>query len=83
MLNIEQLYPVVSQLFKVRLKFQLALMFNYGSYEISLFNSGCMLIKGVTDEEHVLSIYWKVLEKVWPVYQLFKNYGCIECVSTG
>jgi adenylyltransferase/sulfurtransferase len=67
MLNIEQVYPVVSQLFRVCLKSQLALIFNYGDYEISLFNGGRMLIKGVTDEEQALSVYGEVLEKVQSV----------------
>jgi hypothetical protein len=38
-------------------------MFNYCGYEISLFNGGRMLIKGVRDEEQALSVYWDVLEK--------------------
>ncbi|MCL1965790.1 MAG: HesA/MoeB/ThiF family protein [Candidatus Bathyarchaeota archaeon] len=63
MLDIDKVYPVVSQLYKVRLKSQLALMFNYCGYEISLFNGGRMLIKGVRDEEQALSVYWEVLEK--------------------
>jgi len=61
-LNIEQVYPTVSQRFKVQLKSQLALIFNYDLYEISLFNGGRMLIKGVTDEKTALAIYHKVLK---------------------
>ncbi|MCL2134542.1 MAG: HesA/MoeB/ThiF family protein [Candidatus Bathyarchaeota archaeon] len=62
--NIEQIYPSVKQLFVVRLKSQLALMFNYGTYEISLFNGGRMLIKGVTNKETALLVYHEILKKI-------------------
>jgi len=63
-LNIEQMYPTIKQLFKVHLKAQLALIFNYDIYEISLFNGGRMLIKGVPDEKTALTIYHEIIEKV-------------------
>jgi adenylyltransferase/sulfurtransferase len=55
-LNLEQVYPVVRSLFDVRLKSELALMFNYKSFQISLFNGGRMLIKGVTTEDAALAL---------------------------
>jgi molybdopterin/thiamine biosynthesis adenylyltransferase len=63
-LRLEQVYPAVNQLFTVRLKSQLALMFNYGNYEVSLFNGGRMLIKGVTDEKTGLAVYREILKKL-------------------
>ncbi|MCL1977153.1 MAG: HesA/MoeB/ThiF family protein [Candidatus Bathyarchaeota archaeon] len=63
-LNIEQIYPTVNQLFNVHLKSQLALMFNYDNYKISLFNGGRMLIKGAMDEKTALTVYHEVLKKL-------------------
>ncbi len=63
-LNLEQVYPEIDKLFSVRLKSRLALMFNYKDYEVSLFNGGRMLIKGVTDEKRALAIYREILKKI-------------------
>jgi adenylyltransferase/sulfurtransferase len=63
-LSLEEVYPTVNRLFSVRLKSQLALMFNYGNYEVSLFNGGRMLIKGVTDEKTALTVYREILKKL-------------------
>ena len=63
-LDIEQIYPIAKQLFNVRIKSQLAIIFNYDLYEISLFNSGRMLIKGVTDEKTAWTIYCEILKKI-------------------
>jgi hypothetical protein len=54
----------VNRLFRVQLKSQLALMFIYDSYEVSLFNGGRMLIKGVTDENTALVVYREILKKL-------------------
>ncbi len=63
-LNLDQLYPTVTHQFKLRLKSRLALMFDYKGYEVSLFNGGRMLIKGVTDEKSALITYREILEKI-------------------
>ncbi len=63
-LSLEEVYPQVSKSFDVRLKSQLALMFTYKGFEISLFNGGRMLIKGVTDEGNALAIYREILKKL-------------------
>ncbi len=63
-LSLEQIYPKINSLFTVRLKSQLALMFNYGNYEVSLFNGGRMLIKGVKDEKTALAAYREILKKL-------------------
>jgi hypothetical protein len=63
-LNLDEVYPRVSKQFNVRLKSRLALMFNYKSYEVSLFNGGRMLIKGVSDEKTALDAYREILKKI-------------------
>jgi adenylyltransferase/sulfurtransferase len=63
-LNLEDIYPKVSKLFDVRLKSQLALMFTYKSCEVSLFNGGRMLIKGVKEEKDALAVYRAILNKL-------------------
>jgi adenylyltransferase/sulfurtransferase len=63
-LSLEGIYPAVKQHFDVRLKSQLALMFTYKGYEVSLFNGGRMLIKGVKEEKTALATYGEILEKI-------------------
>ncbi|MGZ4850138.1 MAG: HesA/MoeB/ThiF family protein [Candidatus Bathyarchaeia archaeon] len=63
-LNLDEVYPVVNKQFTVRLKSRLAIMFNYKEYEVSLFNGGRMLIKGVTDEKKALAVYREILKKL-------------------
>jgi molybdopterin/thiamine biosynthesis adenylyltransferase len=63
-LNLEEVYPAANKQFTVRLKSRLALMFNYGKYEVSLFNGGRMLIKGVSDEKTALTVYREILKKL-------------------
>lgn len=63
-LNLEEVYEAVNREFKVRLKSRLALVFTYERYEVSLFNGGRMLIKGVSDEEKALDVYWEILKKL-------------------
>jgi adenylyltransferase/sulfurtransferase len=63
-LNLGDVYPRVSKAFKMRLKSKLALMFDYKAYEVSLFNGGRMLIKGVADEKTALTVYREILKKI-------------------
>ena len=63
-LNLDEVYPQVSKQFNVRLKSRLALMFDYKSYEVSLFNGGRMLIKGVADEKTALLAYREILKEI-------------------
>jgi hypothetical protein len=39
-------------------------VFDYKSFEISLFNGGRMLIKNVKDEKSALSVYKEIREKI-------------------
>jgi molybdopterin-synthase adenylyltransferase len=61
-LNLEKIYPIVAEKFEVRLKSQLALMFSYKTFEVSLFNGGRMLIKGVANEQEALLVYRQILD---------------------
>ena len=63
-LNLEEVYLTINKQFKVRLKSRLALMFNYKEYEVSLFDGGRMLIKGVTEEKKALAVYQEILKKI-------------------
>ena len=63
-LNLEEVYPAINKQFNIRLKSRLALMFNYKTYEVSLFNGGRMLIKGVTDEKKALAVYREIIRKI-------------------
>ena len=63
-LSLEQIFPTVNQMFTVRLKSQLALMFDYDNYEVSLFNGGRMLIKGVTNEKAALAAYREIMKRL-------------------
>jgi molybdopterin/thiamine biosynthesis adenylyltransferase len=63
-LNLDEVYPQVRKAFKLRLRSKLALMFDYKAYEVSLFNGGRMLIKGVADEKTALTVYREILKKI-------------------
>jgi molybdopterin/thiamine biosynthesis adenylyltransferase len=63
-IDLDEIYPQVSKQFNVRLKSRLALMFDYKTYEVSLFNGGRMLIKGVMDEKIALAVYREILKKI-------------------
>jgi hypothetical protein len=39
-------------------------MFDYGDYEVSLFNGGRMLIKNVASEEEALKAYREIVSKL-------------------
>ncbi len=63
-LNLDEVYLKVSKQFNIRLKSRLALMFDYKTYEVSLFNGGRMLIKGVADEKIALAIYREIIKRL-------------------
>jgi molybdopterin/thiamine biosynthesis adenylyltransferase len=49
---------------KILLRTPMAVVFDFGGYEVSLFSHGRMLIKGVNSEEKALEVYGRILEKV-------------------
>ena len=59
-----EVYEVVRRNFDVRIKSQLAIVFDYKGFEISLFNGGRMLIKNVEDEKSALRVYREVRKKL-------------------
>jgi adenylyltransferase/sulfurtransferase len=59
-----EIYEVVRRNFNVRIKSQLAIVFDYKGFEISLFNGGRMLIKKVEDEKSALRVYREVRKKL-------------------
>jgi adenylyltransferase/sulfurtransferase len=63
-LTIKEVCPKIEKRFDLRLKSHLALMFTYKNYEVSLFNGGRMLIKGVTEEKTALSVYKEIMERI-------------------
>jgi molybdopterin/thiamine biosynthesis adenylyltransferase len=60
-LNFDEIYSKINQHYLVRFKTQLALIFDYQGLEVSLFNGGRMLIKGVKSEEKALQTYRQIL----------------------
>ena len=63
-LDLTQVYPLIRQQFDVRLKSNLALIFGYNDFEVSIFNGGRMLIKNVQSEEEALKAYREILKKL-------------------
>jgi adenylyltransferase/sulfurtransferase len=63
-LDLNQLYQKINPQYSVRLKSQLALIFNYQGLEISLFNGGRMLIKGVKEEKAALDVYREIIRRI-------------------
>jgi molybdopterin-synthase adenylyltransferase len=63
-LSLDEVYSQISKIFEMRLKSRLALMFTYKEYEVSLFNGGRMLIKGVKDEAVALKVYREIMKKI-------------------
>jgi len=64
-LNLDSVCEMVQKRgFHVRVKSHLALMFDYKSLEVSLFNGGRMLLKNVPDEEAALKSYREILREL-------------------
>jgi len=56
-MDLNQVYESIKKHFKIRVKSQLAIIFDYKNFEVSLFNGGRMLIKNVNDEESALKVF--------------------------
>ncbi|MDH5481672.1 MAG: HesA/MoeB/ThiF family protein [Candidatus Bathyarchaeota archaeon] len=63
-LDLDEVYATIKRYFKVRIRSSLAVIFDYKSFEISLFNGGRMLIKNVDNEKSALEVYRQVLQKL-------------------
>ena len=62
--SFNEAYETAKTNFKVRIRSQLALVFDYKGFEISLFKGGRMLIKNVEDEKSALKVYRYVRKKL-------------------
>ncbi len=64
-MKLGEIYETIKRHFRVLVKSSLVIVFQYdGGVEVSLFNSGRMLIKNVKDEESALQMYNKIIEKL-------------------
>jgi adenylyltransferase/sulfurtransferase len=63
-LKLNEVYQTINRDFKVHVRSQLAIIFTYKNYEISLFNGGRMLIKNAKDEESALNVYREVMKRL-------------------
>jgi len=60
-LSIPQVRQLIQNLgFHVRVRSQLALVFDYKDFEVSIFNGGRMLIKNVADKQTALNVYQEI-----------------------
>jgi molybdopterin/thiamine biosynthesis adenylyltransferase len=62
--SFSEVYESIKHLFKVRMKSQLAIVFYYKGFEVSLFDGGRMLIKNVKNEKAALKVYRDIVEKL-------------------
>ena len=63
-MNLNEVYESIRKHFKIRVKSQLAFIFDYKNFEVSLFSGGRMLIKNVDDEESALKVYKEITKKL-------------------
>jgi adenylyltransferase/sulfurtransferase len=63
-LNLNEMYEEIKQNFKIRIKSQLAIIFNYKKFEISFFSNGRMLIKNTKNEKEAQKIYKEITKKL-------------------
>jgi molybdopterin/thiamine biosynthesis adenylyltransferase len=61
-INLAEVYENIRGKYKVRVKSQLAVIFDYGDLEVSLFSGGRMLLKNVTNEKAALKTYREILK---------------------
>lgn len=63
-MNLNDAFSTIKDMFKVRLKSQLAVIFDYKSFEITLFNGGRMIIKNVKSERMALEVYREIRKRL-------------------
>jgi hypothetical protein len=61
-INLAEVYENIRKKYRVRVKSQLAVIFDYGDLEVSLFSGGRMLVKNVTNEKAALKAYREILK---------------------
>ncbi|MGB9756157.1 MAG: HesA/MoeB/ThiF family protein [Candidatus Bathyarchaeales archaeon] len=63
-LNLNQIYEKIKQNFKIQIKSQLAIIFKYKHFEITLFQNGRTLIKNIKNEKEALTVYKEITKKL-------------------
>jgi adenylyltransferase/sulfurtransferase len=63
-LNLNDVYGSIEKQFRVRIKSQLAIIFDYMNFEVTLFSNGRMLIKNVKNEKSALTVYREVVKRL-------------------
>jgi molybdopterin/thiamine biosynthesis adenylyltransferase len=63
-MSLDEAYETIKNAFRVRIKSQLAVIFDYKNHEVSLFNGGRMLIKNVHDEKSAIHVYREILRHI-------------------
>lgn len=57
-------YESIKKAFKIRVKSQLAIVFDYEDHEVTLFNGGRMLIKNIQNEQAALKVYRNIISEL-------------------
>ncbi len=63
-LNLQQICSSIKPPFRVRVKTQIAMVFDYKNFEATLFSNGRMLIKNIDDENSALATYKEILKQL-------------------
>ena len=63
-MGLNDAYPTIKKVFKVRLKSRFAVIFGYKDFEVTLFNGGRMLIKNVDSENEALEVYGEIRKRL-------------------
>jgi molybdopterin/thiamine biosynthesis adenylyltransferase len=61
-ISLNEIYETVKARFNVRVKSSMVIVFDYKTFQVSLFNGGRMLIKNVADEKTALKAYREILK---------------------
>jgi len=63
-ISLSEIHELIKRRFRVRIKSSLAIIFDYKSFEVSLFHGGRMLIKNVDDEKTAFKVYREISKKI-------------------
>ncbi len=63
-MSLNDAFAAIKDVFKVRVKSQLAVIFDYKGFEITLFKGGRMIIKNVKSERMALGVYREIRKRL-------------------
>ena len=63
-MSLNDAFATIKDVFKVRVKSQLAVIFDYKGFEITLFKGGRMIIKNVKSERMALGVYREIRKRL-------------------